>query len=62
MFSIKKAHGNCGNLFILDVVTILHVVVLAQVGGDLANLGEELDVQVLLLPPEDGILKVGKLN
>ena len=40
-----------------DVVAVLHVVHLAQVGGDLAHLREELDVLLLLLTEQDGVLE-----
>ncbi len=40
-----------------QIVTVVHVLVLAQVSGDLANLGVKLNVSLLLLPEHHGILK-----
>ena len=39
------------------VVSVVHVLVLAQVGGDLSDLRVELHVQLLLLPEHDGVLR-----
>lgn len=38
----------------------MHVLVFAQVGGDLANFRVELDVRVTLLPEHDGVLGEGR--
>lgn len=40
----------------VEVVAVVHVLVLAQVGGDLADFRVELDVRVPLLPKHDGVL------
>ena len=42
-----------------QVVPVMHVLVLAQVRGDLADLSVELHVPVLFLAEEDGVLKKG---
>ena len=39
------------------VVSVVHVLVLAQVGGDLSDLRVELHVQLLLLAEHDGVLR-----
>lgn len=44
----------------VQVVTVVHVLVFAQVGGDLSDLGVELDVRVAPLTEHDGVLK--KIN
>ena len=40
----------------VEVVAVVHVLVLAQVGGDLAHLRVELHVRVPLLAEHDGVL------
>ena len=40
-----------------EVVTVVHVLVLAEVGCDFSHLGVELHVYVLLLAEHDGVLK-----
>ncbi len=39
-----------------EVIAVVHVLVLAQVGGDLADLSVELHVRLLLLPKHDRVL------
>ena len=45
------------HLFSMQVVAVMHVLVLAQICGDLSHLCVELDVNVFLLAKQDGILK-----
>ena len=45
-----------------EVVAVVHVLVLAQVGGDLAHLGVELHVGLLLLAKHDRMLGEEKKN
>lgn len=47
-------------LFGGQIVSVVHVLVFAQIRRDFANLSVELDVQVLLLAKHDGILKKGE--
>lgn len=44
------------HLLCVQVVPVVHVLVLAQVCGDLSHLRVELDVRVASLPKHDGVL------
>ena len=45
-------------LFGSQIVAVMHVLVFAQIGCNLSDLGVKLDVVVLLLAEHDGILQV----
>ena len=44
----------------VQVVPVVHVLVFAQICGDLPDLGVELDVRVAPLPEHDGVLEGGE--
>ena len=46
----------------MQIITVVHVLMFAQVSGDLSHFSVELYVYVLLLAKQDGILQVLKTH
>ena len=44
------------HLFSMQIITVMHVLMFAQVCGDLSHFSVELDIYVLLLAKQDSVL------